>query len=213
MDFKIRNSPFIFSSEILHNSLLLKNNSFITFYSLLDKIPNLSLTTVYWEDVKKKMKRRNIFHQDSRIPKGFRATNRDYKKTGYDRGHLIPNAFKDYSTKAQEETFLLTNIAPQEPKLNRWVWRTLENKVILMCKFYDRIDLIVGVIHGDRKIGKNVTVPDFFFMVVYISKFKKVRVYLIPNNKSVNKTKLLRGKYRINLRVLNSLLKYKITLM
>ncbi len=55
----------------------------------------------------------------------------DYTGSGYDRGHLAPNhaIATRYGKAAQAETFLMTNIAPQAPELNRGPWRALEQIV------------------------------------------------------------------------------------
>ena len=53
------------------------------------------------------------FQEDSAIPEKFRAKLRDYVKSGYDRGHLAPAADAKSSQETMDETFLLSNIAPQ----------------------------------------------------------------------------------------------------
>lgn len=53
------------------------------------------------------------FTEDTSIHQHFRATNQDYKGSGYDRGHLVAAGNHRASQKAMEQTFLLSNIAPQ----------------------------------------------------------------------------------------------------
>lgn len=43
----------------------------------------------------------------------FRAKLQDYFRSGYDRGHMVPAADAKFSQDAMDETFLLSNIAPQ----------------------------------------------------------------------------------------------------
>ncbi len=72
-------------------------------------------------------------------PSGFKRDNEvanspvheDYTGSGYDRGHLAPNyaIATRYGRAAQLETFLMTNIAPQKPELNRGPWKELEHTV------------------------------------------------------------------------------------
>ena len=54
----------------------------------------------------------------------------DYTGTGYDRGHMAPNyaIAVCYREQAQLETFLMSNIIPQKPNLNRKVWEHLEER-------------------------------------------------------------------------------------
>lgn len=70
------------------------------------------------ESVEQKYKRSNRFKEDEEIPEVHRSTLGDYKGTGYDRGHMAPAATVDFSETSMQESFLLTNMAPQLPGLN-----------------------------------------------------------------------------------------------
>jgi endonuclease G len=58
-----------------------------------------------------------------------RVSHDDYTNSGYDRGHMAPNATIDYcyGRQAQLETFLMSNICLQTSNLNRGIWATLED--------------------------------------------------------------------------------------
>jgi endonuclease G len=71
--------------------------------------------------------RSDRFKADQRWPAEFRATLADYKTISetYDRGHEACSA--DQSDQdAQDATFLLSNMCPQHKKLNRGLWKQLE---------------------------------------------------------------------------------------
>ena len=53
------------------------------------------------------------FKEDESVHPFFRASNTDYKGSGYDRGHLAAASNHRHSQKAMEQTFLLCNVAPQ----------------------------------------------------------------------------------------------------
>lgn len=53
------------------------------------------------------------FVEDKVIHPFFRSTNEDYKYSGYDRGHLAAAGNHRTSQKHVDQTFLLSNIAPQ----------------------------------------------------------------------------------------------------
>lgn len=72
---------------------------------------------------------RPAFHADPDIPPAFAATNADYDMSGYDRGHLVCAENMDYSAKAFDATFVLSNTVPQQPNCNRGVWKALESDV------------------------------------------------------------------------------------
>lgn len=72
----------------------------------------------------------SVFKEDERIPELFRAKLADYFRSGYDRGHMVAAADAKFSQKAMDETFLLTNIAPQVGEgFNRDYWAHTEDFV------------------------------------------------------------------------------------
>ncbi|KAG8889157.1 nuclease [Tulasnella sp. 332] len=71
---------------------------------------------------------RSNFSEDEAIPIPFRARLADYFRSGYDRGHMVPAADCKSSQEAMDETFLLSNIAPQVGDgFNRHYWAYLED--------------------------------------------------------------------------------------
>ncbi len=74
------------------------------------------------------------FMEDSEIPEIFRATLKDYKKSGFDRGHLAPAANHKDSQEAMKETFLLSNMSPQCPRFNQGYWSHFENMLEISQK-------------------------------------------------------------------------------
>ena len=73
--------------------------------------------------------RRDHFRADTRIPKRFRAGLEAYRNSGFDRGHLVASANQDVQEIQNSETFLLSNMSPQLPELNRRRWRQLESAI------------------------------------------------------------------------------------
>ncbi|KAJ1021132.1 hypothetical protein NDA16_003918 [Ustilago loliicola] len=72
----------------------------------------------------------SVFKEDPRIPEVFRAKMADYFRSGYDRGHMVPAADAKISQLAMDETFYLTNIAPQVGVgMNRDYWAHTEDFV------------------------------------------------------------------------------------
>ena len=73
--------------------------------------------------------RSDNFRPDYRIPDIFRADLVDYRGSGYDRGHLVASANQRETELQNSETFLLSNMSPQDPNFNRDIWRELESEV------------------------------------------------------------------------------------
>ena len=73
--------------------------------------------------------RADNFRSDYRIPDMFRADLAENRGSGYDRGHLVASADQNESELQNSETFLLSNMSPQEPRFNRDIWKELEQAV------------------------------------------------------------------------------------
>ncbi|QRV90099.1 DNA/RNA non-specific nuclease [Ceratobasidium sp. AG-Ba] len=70
----------------------------------------------------------STFAEDQSILLPFRARLQDYYRSGYDRGHMVPAADAKMSQEAMDETFLLSNIAPQVGVgFNRHYWAYTED--------------------------------------------------------------------------------------
>ncbi len=99
-----------------------------------------------------------------------RATDADYRGSGYDRGHMCPSGDNKWSRKAQEESFLFTNICPQLHNLNAGDWNELEKRCRHWAKAYGEVYIVCGPVLLNKKhktIGRNkVVVPEAFFKVV-----------------------------------------------
>lgn len=123
----------------------------------------------------------SVFKEDPRIPELFRAKMADYFRSGYDRGHMVPAADAKSSQLAMDETFYLTNIAPQVGAgMNRDYWAHTEDFVRrLTSRFADlyvfTIPLYLPRQYPDGKfrvsyevIGNppNVAVPTHFAKVI-----------------------------------------------
>ncbi|GJE86802.1 DNA/RNA non-specific endonuclease [Phanerochaete sordida] len=121
------------------------------------------------------------FVEDESVPAMFRAKLADYFRSGYDRGHMVPAADAKISQEAMDETFLLTNIAPQVGAgFNRHYWAYLEDWCRrLTGNFADvyvfTVPLYLPKLDGDGKwrvhyevIGKppSIAVPTHFAKVV-----------------------------------------------
>ncbi|KAJ1983841.1 nuclease [Dimargaris verticillata] len=126
----------------------------------------------------------STFKEDNSIPGMFRALLKDYFKSGYDRGHLVPAADAKRSQTAMDETFLLTNISPQVGTgFNRDYWSHFELFTRRLTKTFDDVYVFTGPLYLPKKdlatgkwkveyevIGNpaNVAVPTHFYKVILV---------------------------------------------
>lgn len=109
------------------------------------------------------------FHEDTDVPEP-RAVDADYYNSGFDRGHMCPAADNKKNDEMMLQSFLFTNICPQNHGLNVGDWNEMENQCRRWAKTYDRIYIVCGPIFYNQKhktIGKHkIPVPEAFFKVV-----------------------------------------------
>ena len=116
-----------------------------------------------------------VFSEDEDIAKAQRATDDDYYNSRYDRGHMCPAGDNKWDSQAMTQSFLFTNICPQNHGLNKYEWNDLEMLCRDWARKYGAIDIVCGPLFtavGQQKtIGRNkVWVPDAFFKVVLCRK-------------------------------------------
>lgn len=68
----------------------------------------------------------NEYREDEDLPLEIRATLEDYASSGYDRGHMCPGGDCNWDDEGRDETFVLSNMCPQNPNLNRGDWKEIE---------------------------------------------------------------------------------------
>lgn len=136
------------------------------------------------------------YKRPQRFSEDWRTINRvshdDYLKSGYDRGHMAPNyaISRLYGKQAQLDTFLMSNITPQRPKLNQKLWQRLEQAEIdYFTRLGKEVWVITGpVFDGDTERLKNawnVEAPDAFYKIYALpnaSGTPKVLAFLMPQN-------------------------------
>jgi endonuclease G len=131
------------------------------------------------------------YRQDPKVST-FTPTYDDYKKTGFDRGHLIPARDMMFNELAQVEVNYMSNITPQEPGFNRGIWRVLERNVRRWANQYDSVMVVTGPILTDSlaKIGDmtKFSVPESYFktVMVFNDTIKSGIAFHIPNQKAKN---------------------------
>lgn len=115
------------------------------------------------------------FDRPSRFLIDQRTTNRishdDYTNSGYDRGHMSPNfgIVTRYGQESQRETFLMTNIIPQRPSLNRQWWERLERLISRdYSEQFDEVWVLTGPVYKTTGewINGRVKVPSHNYMII-----------------------------------------------
>lgn len=147
---------------------IIRHTGYTVSYNKELKLPNWVSYELTREETKGKEKRNNRFIADPLV-KGIIATNADYARSGYDKGHMAPAADMKWSPQAMKESFYFSNMCPQHPQLNRRGWKNLEEKIRDWAIADSAIIIICGPIitKQPKTIGKNkVAVPQQYFKVI-----------------------------------------------
>jgi len=94
--------------------------------------------------------RGNDFRPDPDIPAGERSELVDYTRSGYDRGHMAPAGDFTRSDDAMSQTFVLSNMTPQRPKINREIWEKLEEEVRALATNCGSVWIVTGTLFLDQ---------------------------------------------------------------
>jgi endonuclease G len=128
--------------------------------------------------------KRPFFIEDPKV-KSESADWRNYKKSGYDKGHLCPAGDMEFSWNAYKDTFFTSNISPQLHGFNSGIWNRLEQKTRYWAGKYDGIYVVTGGVlnPGLQTIGKEkVSIPKYFYKILLDDSQGKYKMigFLVP---------------------------------
>lgn len=133
--------------------------------------------------------RSDDFRPDVDLESGERSELKDYRGSGFDRGHMAPADVMKWSERAMSESFLLSNMAPQVGAgFNSGIWKSLEGKVQKWTLARGELYEVTGPIYDAdnlHTIGANkVTVPTHFYKVLFDPVRVEAIAFILPNEKN-----------------------------
>ena len=133
-------------------------------------------------------RKRPFFEPDKKV-KTKSANYRNYKNSGFSKGHLCPAGDRKFSEEAYNETFLTSNISPQKLDFNGGVWNRLEQKTRFWASKERHLYVITGGVLNDElaTIGKEkVAIPKYFYKILLDNSEPEVKAiaFLIPHKES-----------------------------
>jgi endonuclease G, mitochondrial len=128
------------------------------------------------------MKREGDFHEEAAVPESQRASNADYARSKFDRGHLTPSGDMP-NTRAQQESFSLANIAPQAPTLNRGLWSEIEETTRNIAERDGEVYVVTGVFYAvnAQYLNGRVAIPAGFYKAIYNPTTHEAGAYVAMN--------------------------------
>lgn len=172
---------------------ILRRTGYTVSYNADLRIPNWVAWRLTADHTTGEYKRGGIKFQEDGDVAEPRATDSDYRQSGYDRGHMCPSGDNKWSEVAQRESFLLTNVCPQVHNLNAGDWNEMEQQCRRWAMQYGEIYIVCGPIlyrQQHKKIGTHkVVVPEAFFKVVLCMKGSPKAIGFIYKNVEGNRPK------------------------
>jgi len=130
--------------------------------------------------------RTNAFAADQSLPASAKPS--DYAASGYDQGHLANDADMSWDPQVEHESFLMSNMSPQLPSVNRGTWKNLESasRAWVYSTKHPHTEY-AGNFGGTKTIGADkVVVPDYLFKIVTDDVTKKSYAFLFPHKDGLN---------------------------
>jgi endonuclease G len=176
---------FISTTNQTQDNVKLVHTNYTSTFSKSKRYPVM----VEWWATKQKvncdtpLKRKDNFKPDPLLPK-YTDLGKDYKGSGFDRGHMMPAADNLCQTQqVQDECFYFSNMSAQYHSLNAGDWKSVETLERILATEKDSIHVWCGNIGEIKKIG-SVSVPKQCWKVMYIVKTKTWMSFLFNNDKT-----------------------------
>lgn len=170
---------------------ILNRKAYVVSYNRKNLMPNWVGWTLTYSHVDGDCPRDNNYYEDEDVSYP-RATNDDYRGSGWSKGHMCPAGDNKWDAEAMRESNLLTNICPQHTSLNSGLWNTIERDCRKWAKKYGEVYIVCGPIllnEEHQTIGRNkIVVPEAFYKVVLrLKPSPKAIGFIVRNNDGAKK--------------------------
>jgi len=177
--------PRILNPKLSQNIRLLCFSSFAVGYSPVSRTPLWSAEHLSRESLSRArgLKRVNAFHEEERLAMDERSFLTDYARSGFDRGHMSPSADQP-TEQAQQDSFSLANMVPQNPNNNRNLWEGIESATRTWAKSTGDLYIITGPLFigsSIEQLHERVMVPTHLFKIIYDPTRNAAAAYLVLN--------------------------------
>lgn len=167
------------------NDIVINHSGFSLVYNETHEQASWVAYELTKEETNKLFERTDKFIPDPKVSTKT-ANDKDYAKSGYDRGHLAPAADMGWSATSIAESFYYSNMSPQTPSFNRGVWKRLEEQTRTWAIENNAIYIVTGPVltNGLPAIGSNkVSVPTYYYKVIldYSEPSVKGIGFIMPN--------------------------------
>lgn len=131
---------------------------------------------------------RPSFYEEESIDQPYRAKVSDYSGSGYDRGHMAPDASFDWSQESLDATYSLANIIPQVPEVNQQMWvkaETYAREVAVELGEVTVMNVVKYDAHPETIGESNVALSLGYYKMIFNEDENFEACYFYLNSKSI----------------------------
>lgn len=140
------------------NEVTLVQADYVIRYDKDLRVPVWTAERIEAKRLDDEIDREDCFRGDPRLDNETSSLPSDYDEPVYDQGHMMPFADQRYSKMSGHNSFVMTNMAPQNCQLNRGIWQILEQISRRWADQHDQLYVIAGSVF-DRD-GDGLRDPD-----------------------------------------------------
>ncbi len=147
------------------------------------------------------IKERPSFYVEPKLKSKDRISTTDYTNSGYDKGHMAPDASFDWSKESLHAVYTLANIIPQAPQVNRRSWAKLEAYVRDKAESLGELNVVNVVKYGERsrRMGKNrMAISKGYYKILYNEAKNYEECFYYSNKLGVSADKETIEQHRTN---------------
>ena len=185
------------------NCDLLLDKEFLQIcYDKSKKVAKSVAYTLYGDLVNElNIKERPFFYEEESIENRYRAKVSDYRGSGYDRGHMAPDASFDWSQESLDATYSLANIIPQVPEVNQHRWIKVERYAREVAVELGEVDVVNVVKYNthSKYIGEsNIAVSKGYYKILFNEDQNFEACYYFENNATLQNNNEILDNYKVN---------------
>jgi endonuclease G len=159
---------------------MLHQQDYLTWYDDDLRVPLWVAYRLAKKTVNSPRERLDCFRPDPRLAAHASAACADYDEPVFDQGHLAPNADFTATEAMMINTYVYSNMTPQQKNFNEHTWERLEALVRMWCKKRGDLFVITGALfdqdgNGARdpdgtaqrvQPGNRVAIPTHFYKII-----------------------------------------------
>lgn len=186
------------------NVIVLKHSYYTIYFDKELKQPLYTVYTLTDKESSNNSYHRTSFKPDPLVKTAMQGSSTDYSRSGFDKGHFSPSDDFRFNEKAQKESMYYTNCAPQNPTLNRGLWKSIETRCRKLSIKYKKVKITTGCTYSDSKqFIKKLKVPTHFWKLL---EYNGIREAYLVKNVSVE-TNDGYTRYQVEPKTIDSILK------